>query len=128
LAGWAVDILVVMVASSLALHLPAVAVRDTAFSRTAAAVEGRKMWPGLPVGLGLSLAAFPLLAWVCVRAYAGMSPAAPTVHSAAMTIRPLDAIALSGRLMVLFATLASGATLLSRAYLAAKARIEGVLG
>ena len=128
LASWAVDILVVMVASSFALHLPAVAVKDTAFTRTAALVEGRKMWPGFPMGLVLSLAAFPFLAWAFARVYVGMLPAMPPVHSAHATLSPLDAIALSGWLMVLFATLASGATLLSRAYLAAKARVEGVVG
>jgi hypothetical protein len=128
LTGWAIDILIVMLVSSIALHLPAVAVGDTTFGRTVAAVEGRKMWPGLPVGLALSLGAFPLLAWVCVRAYAGMSPAAPPAHSAAMIISPSDAVGLAGWLMVLFAALASGATLLSRAYLAAKTRIGLALG
>jgi len=128
LAGCAVDILMLMGASSPALQLPALAVRDTAFNETAAMVEGRKMWPGLPLGLALSLAAFPFLAWVCVRTWQGLSQPAPVAHAAAGALGPLNAIALAGWLMVAFATLVSGASLLSRAYVVAKTRIDGVLG
>jgi hypothetical protein len=121
-AGWAIDVLVIMLFSSFALQLPAVAVGDANFSRTAALVQGRKMWPRLPVGLVISLAPFPIFAWACASIYAWRLPAPNTVHSALATVSPLDAIGFFGVLVVLFATLASGATFLSRAYLAAKAR------
>lgn len=123
--GSVVDLLIIMVASSFALQLPAMAARDVEFRRTAALVAGRKMWPGLPVGLAFSLAAYPVLAWACAYAY-GLAFPDSTVRSAPATLTPFDAFGLFGVLLVLFATIASAATYLSRAYLAAKARSGGV--
>lgn len=121
-AGPAVDIALVMLASSFTLQFPAIAVNDAAFTRTTAMIQGRKLWPGLPVGLLLSLAPFPILAWACEHVYGIGNPAVPITHSGAVTFGLSDGTALFVALMALFATLASGATFLSRAYLAAKAR------
>jgi len=128
LAALAVDILIIAAAGGFALQLPAMAVNDGAFTQTAAMTEGRKLWPGLPVGLALSLATFPFLAWGCFGLFSELSRAAPQVHPGPAILSLLSAGALLAGLMVIFATIASGATLLSRAYLAAKARTAGALG
>lgn len=123
--GWVVDILLVMLASSFALRLPAIAMNDAAFTRTMAIVQGRRMWPGLPMGLLLSLAPFSILAWSCGPLYRLIKPVGPKVHSAAATFDGLDGASLFVTLMLLFAILAAGASFLARAYLAAKTQVNG---
>jgi hypothetical protein len=124
LTTWIVALLMIMLFSSAALFLPAIAVADKTFDRSAALVRGRKMWPGLPVGLALSLAPIPLAAWALTGLLDAAQPAAPRVAHAPLT--PLDALALVVWLLVMLATLVSGMTFLTRAYLAARTPVADV--
>ena len=118
LASWAIEIAVIMLFSSFALRLPAVAMQDAAFTLSIATIRGRKMWPGLPVGLVLSLAPIPLVAWgVAWVLQAGSKPEAASAHH---VLDASDAVFVTAWMLVLLATLVSGATFLTRAYLAAK--------
>jgi hypothetical protein len=119
-AEFAIDLLLTMLFSSVALVLPAVAVRDKAFNRTIAMIQGRKLWPGLPVGLLLSLAPYPVLAVAIGSAYSFIYPTVRAAHTTPLPLTPWEVAGLLLVLMVMFATLASGATFLSRAYLAIK--------
>ncbi len=119
LASWTVDILVIALGSSAALRLPAIAVRDARFSRTVAMVEGRRMWPGLPLGLAISIAPFYVFNWVLGELFSGvLKPNVP-----AGDLRLIAAGVLIFGIVVTFAGIASAVTFLSRAYLAAKARV-----
>jgi hypothetical protein len=121
-AGVVIDILALMVASSLALRLPALVVGDLDFSPTVARIEGRRMWPGLPFGLVLSLAPYLIAGWIVNVALEWFGN--PTVGSAHFHVTPLSIIQLAAGLIFYFAAIASAATFLSRSYLAAKARIS----
>jgi len=112
-------IAVIMVFSAAALRLPAAALQDNDFTFGVASIRGRQMWPGLPVGLVLSLAPIPLVAWVV--SWVLQSGAKPAAVTAEHVLNPSDAVVLICWLLVLLATLVSGATFLTRAYLAAKA-------
>jgi len=125
LTTWGVEVLAVMLFSSLALLLPAIALGDKHFDRSAATVRGRKMWPGLPLGMALSIVPFPLAAWlVSWVVTAGSKPAAPQMPSVHHALTLSDAVVLIVWLLVILATLASGLSFLTRAYQAAKDRAD----
>jgi hypothetical protein len=121
LVTWGVELLAVMLFSSVALLLPTIALGDKQFDLSAAAVRGRKMWPGLPLGLALSIIPIPLAAgavsWVVT---AGSKPTVPQMPSAHHALTPSDAVSLMVWLLVMLATLASGLSFVTRAYQAAK--------
>lgn len=114
--SWIVFVGAIALASSVALRFPAIATQDETFTQTAALVQGRRMWPGLPLGLLLSLAPFLIVGWAAqalVEALIGAGPHHPVLGSA-------QVIEIAIELLLLSAALASGASFLSRAYLRAK--------
>jgi hypothetical protein len=117
--------LVVMIAaiaavSIFALRLPAIAVRDQAFTYQSAIIQGRRLGPALPLGLILSLAPFIgacLVEQVFADRYLGpVSPRSDHID--------LPRVAyIAALLTTVLAAVASGATFLSRAYLKAKGNL-----
>ncbi len=123
-AGWVIDIAAVMLASSFALRFPAMAVGDATFTRNSALVQGRRMWPGLPIGLILSLAPFFIVGSILDALYDGLGkPIAAASHHAQTNVSAVSAGLMAMGLLAMFAAVASAATFLSRAYIAARARI-----
>jgi hypothetical protein len=118
--GWVFDILALMLASSFALRLPARAVSDPDFSQTVALAAGGRMWPGLPVGLILSLAPVFVLGWVADQLVGYLANPTPHAHGPDIRLGPVATGCLGLGSLVVFAAVASGASYLSRAYLAAK--------
>jgi hypothetical protein len=80
------------------------------------------MWPGLPVGLILSLSPFMILGWVTEYA---SDPYAKSASSGSghLAISPTQVVQIAVLMLLFFAAIASASTLLSRAYLNAKAEL-----
>jgi hypothetical protein len=119
-AGNVADVLAIMLVSSVALRLPAIAVGDRDFVLSVASIQGRKMWPGLPLGLVLSIVPFYFLGWAFDQGYdAFLKPKASSSH-----MDWASAASLGLGLFVAYATVASVATYLSKAYIAAKTTMK----
>jgi hypothetical protein len=119
-AATVADVLAVMLVSNMALRLPAVAIGDRDFALGIANTQGRKLWPGLPFGLVLSVVPFYALGWLFDQAYdAYLRPKAPSAH---VSWPAAGSLGLS--LFIAYAAVASAATFLSRTYVAVKTAVK----
>ena len=117
--GVVLPVLGLWLGSAFAVRWPAIAIGDRQFTQSAAMIHGRRMWPGLPLPLIGSITPFILAAWAIDAAWDMVAPSnMPTLHSSKLQLSVLVPIAID--LLLFFGGIASGATVLARAYLGAK--------